>query len=258
MNWAAKRRLQYLAGFFGVIFIILFIIFYPVIFKKPTCNDGKKNGNELGVDCGGSCSLICKDTASDPLILWSRAFNVVGNDYNLVAYVENQNRDAAIEKISYEFRIYDDKNLLIGRRQGTAYIPPNRQFAIFEPRFNSGQSVVKSVMFDFTEPFVWVKKEPTLNTLPIYVDNIAMGNDGSSPSLSARIKNDSVHDLPQFDVIAILYDKDGNAINASKTVKSGLLSGSSSDVTFTWPEALSDTPVKKDVIIMINPFSVSF
>lgn len=258
MTWATKRQLQYVGGLFGIFLIILFIFLYPVIFKKPSCTDGKKNGVEAGIDCGGACSRMCLETTSDPVVLWSRAFPVVGNTYNLVALIENQNKNSGIENIPYEFRIYDVNNRLIGRRQGSTFIPPNTQFAIFEPRFDFGQSQVKSVTFEFSAPFNWIKKEPTLNTLPIYVDNITMGEDKKSPSLSAIIKNESIYEIPSFDVIAILYDEERNAINASKTVKEGLSSNNSLPVFFTWPEPLTSEPVIKDVLISINPFNVSF
>ncbi len=258
MNWAVKRRLQYSGGLFGVFLIILFIFLYPVIFKKPTCTDNKQNGIETGVDCGGSCSLVCTDSASEPVVLWSRAFPVLEGYYNFVALIENQNKNSAIRNVSYEFRAYDENNRLLGRRQGSTYIPPNKQFAIFEPRFASGESKIKSITFEFVPPYVWEKKDPTLNNLLLFVDNIEMGTDIESPSLSARVKNDSVYDIPSFEAIAILYDIDGNAINVSKTVKDGISNGSTLPLFFTWPEKLSSDPVKKDVLIKINPFIVSF
>jgi len=258
MNWAAQRRLQYLGGLFLVFCIIIFIFLIPVIWRKPTCTDGKKNGDEVGVDCGGSCELMCKEKVSDPLILWSRAFHVVGNTYNLVAYVENQNKNSGVIEANYEFRIYDTDNLLIGRRQGSTFIPPNKQFAIFEPRYDFGQSKVKSVSFEFTGPFTWIKKEPTINNLALFVNDITIGNDIKSPSLTATIKNESIYEIPSFEVVAILYDENHNAINASKTVKDGLRSNDSLPVFFTWPEAFTSTPVTEDVLISINPFTASF
>ncbi|NVN97408.1 hypothetical protein HXX01_04255 [Candidatus Nomurabacteria bacterium] len=258
MTWAAQRRLQYIGGLFLVFCIILFIFLYPIIFRKPTCFDGKQNGDETGVDCGGSCQLMCKEKISDPVILWSRAFPVVGNTYNLVAYIENQNKNSGVVEASYEFRVYDVKNLLIGRRQGTTFIPPNKQFAIFEPRIDFAQREVKSVSFEFTGPLTWVRKEPTLNNLSIFADKVTMGDDMNNPSLTAVIKNESIYEIPSFDVIAILYDENHNAINASKTVKESLPSNDSMPVFFTWPNALTGVPVIKDVLISINPFTVSF
>lgn len=258
MNWATQRKLQYLGGFIGLFLIIIFIFLYPIIFKKPTCSDGVMNGTETGTDCGGACSLMCKESISDPVVLWSRAFPVVGNTFNLVALVENQNKNSAIQEVSYEFRIYDVSNRLIGRRQGTTYLPPNKQFAIFEPTFDPGEAELKSVTFEFTTPLVWIKKEPILNNLPLYVDNITIGEDKRSPSLSAVIKNESIYNIPPFEAVSILYDINHNAINVSKTITEGVKSNDSVPVYFTWPKELSSDPIVKDVLIQIDPFTVSF
>ncbi|MEK7585923.1 MAG: hypothetical protein AAB477_01660 [Patescibacteria group bacterium] len=258
MSWAAGRQMQYIFGLLLFLGLVALIIAWPSITKKPTCTDGKQNGGERGVDCGGVCQKICNADVSEPVILWKRAFPVTGNVYNLVAFVENRNKDAGIESVSYEFRIYDTKNILIGRRSGRTFIPPNQQFAIFESRFDSGQSEVKSVTFDFTSPFVWLKKAPTLQTLPIKVEDVILSGDQSSPSIKATVSNESIYDLPEFDVVAIVYDVNHNAINASRTHKDALLSNGKTLLLFTWPNPFTDISASKDILVQINPFTVSF
>jgi hypothetical protein len=258
MSWASRRQFQYISGLLIFLGLIGLIIAWPYITKAPTCTDGKQNGGERGVDCGGSCQRICNADASEPVILWYRAFPVTGSVYNLVAFVENRNKEAAIAQVSYEFRIYDTNNILIGRRQGKTFIPANQQFAIFESRFDSGASDIKSVNFDFTSPFVWLKKKPVIQTLPIRVDEIIMSEDKSSPSLTARINNDSIYDLPSFDVVALLYDIKHNVINASKTHKEGLDTNQNSLLLFTWPNPLTDDPATKDILVQVNPFTTPF
>ncbi len=258
MSWASRRQAQYIFGLLAFLGFIAFLFFLPSLTKAPTCSDGKQNGGERGVDCGGICQRICNADVAEPVILWYRAFPVTGNFYNLVAYIENSNSGAAVENVSYQFKIYDQNNILIGRRQGSTYIPPNQEFAIFEPRFDADAGQIKSVTFEFTSPLVWVKKAPTIQTLPIKVEDTTLGGDINSPSLTATISNESIYNLPAFDVIAILYDADHNAINASKTHKDGLLSNDRSLVLFTWPQAFSGTPVTKDIMVEINPFLTSF
>jgi len=258
MSWASRRQFKYLAGLFIFLALIVFAFTYKLIFKQPTCSDGKQNGEETGVDCGGSCIRVCDAEATTPVVIWSRAFPVIDNNYNLVAFVENRNKDSAVVSADYEFRIYDTNNKLLGRRQGKTFIPPNQQFPVFESRFYAGDSNVKSISFEFTSPLVWVKKDPTLQTLPINVSKISFDNNPDTPTLSANIDNNSIYDIPEFDVIAILYDIDHNAINASKTHKGKLLNNSSTQAYFTWPEAFDVEPVMKEVLIEINPFSVSF
>jgi hypothetical protein len=258
MSWASRRQFKYLSYLFIIIVLIVFAIIYPIIFKKPTCSDGKQNGAETGIDCGGACMKMCLSEVAEPAIIWSRAFPVTGSTYNLVAYVENRNKNSGVYSAPYEFRVYDTDNKLIGRRQGITFIPPNQQFAVFESRFDAGQSKIKSVTFEFVPSLVWIKKDPTLQTLPVNINKIVLDNNKDTPTLSAVVNNNSVQDLPEFDVIAILYDVDHNAINASKTHKGPLKNNNSSPIIFTWPETLTATPVTEDLLISINPFTVSF
>lgn len=258
MSWASRRQFKYATGVIIFLGLIVFAFAYPYIFKKPTCSDKKQNGVETGIDCGGTCSLVCKSDISEPNVLWSRAFHVTGTTYNLVAFVENRNNDAGVVNAPYEFKVYDTNNKFLGRKEGRTFIPPNQQFAVFESRFDAGQSQIKNVTFEFNPALTWIKKEPTLQTLKINVSKIIFNDDKDTPSLTAVVNNDSIYDIPGFDVVAILYDIDRNAINASKTTKGKLSSNVSLPLVFTWPEALSSFPVTKDVLIQINPFSVSF
>ncbi len=258
MSWALRRQLIYFGGLVLFVGIVFFFATYSAFHQAPTCMDGKQNGDELAVDCGGACSRLCMSQVSEPIILWSRAFPVTGSDYNLFAYVENQNKNGAVYNIPYEFRVYDTDNKLIGRRQGSTFIPANQRFGVFEARFDAGTSIPKSVTFSFTGPFVWYKKAPTIQTLPIRIDKITFGSDPASPTLTAQISNDSIYDLPEFDVMTVLYDSSHNAINVSKTHKDGLKSNETAPILFTWPNAFSDTVITKDILPQINPFLTSF
>ena len=258
MSWASSRQSKYFLGVVAFIALIGFIMIYPSLTTPPTCSDGKQNGGEVGVDCGGSCSRLCSSQVSEPIILWSRPFLVVGTTYNLVALVQNQNQNAAVQGVNYKFKAYDANNKIIGTREGGTFIPPNQEFAIFEPRFDAGGVPIKSVSFEFTSPFVWIKKNPVVQSLPITVNKVVFDESGSLPVLTAQVNNDSIYDLPAFDIITILYDADHNAINASKTHNEGLPSNSQAPLTFTWPTVFKDTVITKDVFVQINPFTTPF
>lgn len=256
MSWAGRRQFVYSMGFLLFVAGILFLIFYSVFFQKPTCMDGKQNGGEQGIDCGGNCVLFCPFQVSEPNILWSRVFPVSGSNYNLVAYVENQNINAGVYDIGYEFRVYDTAGKYIGRREGRTFIPPNQRFAVFESRFDAGESVPKNSTFIFTEAYIWIKREPVSSLLSLSVDKIVLDNSSGSPRLTARIKNNSIIETPQFDVITILYNESRNAISASKTHLDGLKSNESSPLIFTWPVLFAEDPSIKDIIPLINPFLI--
>lgn len=255
MTWAFKRQIFDLIIVVGVVAIFGFLIIYPYFNKAPTCTDNKQNGDETGVDCGGMCAQACMAEVDPVSVLWSRAFRVVPGRYNAVAYLENHNQNTAVNKINYRFRFADENNIYIGKREGTTFIPPSGNFAVFEPAIDLGHSIPVYTTFEFTSVPKWiVVSQEKINQLKILVSNVELKDEKTSPRLSATVKNNSLFIIPEVDVIAILYDESGNAISVSRTYLDTLLGEETKNITFTWPEPLSGTIVAKEIIPMFNVF----
>lgn len=257
MTWALKRQILYVSILLAFFLVLGFLVSYPYLNKPATCSDGKQNGIETGVDCGGSCQLACIFEVDKLSVLWSRSFRVVPGRYNAVAYVENQNVDTAIYKIKYKFRFADANNVYIGKREGETAVPPAGKFAIFESAIDMGNSVPVYTSFEFTEIPTWVNVSPDkTNELNLVVEDINLENENISPRMSAVIKNKSLFIVPDLNVVTILYDKLGNAISASRTYIELLRGEESVNVNFTWPEAFTAEVVTKEIIPMYNIFDV--
>jgi len=258
MTWALKRQIFYIVILVLFFSIFGFIIVYPKFNKEPTCVDGKQNGSETGIDCGGSCALACIAQVDDISVLWARAFRVIPGRYNALAYIVNHNQNAGIRKIHYRFRFADAKNIYIGKRESSTFIPPGGSFAIFEPGIDIGNSVPVYVNFEFTDQTpLWEQISPELNKqLKVLVSEIKLTDETTSPRLSAVIKNSSLFTIPDVGVIAILYDDKHNAISTSRTYLEKLGPLQSANINFTWPEPLGGTVVAKEIIPMVNYFSV--
>lgn len=255
MTWALKRQIIFLTIFLSVFGALIFWVSYPFFHALPSCVDHTQNGNEIGIDCGGSCSTAC-ETQVDPIaILWSRAFRVVPGRYNAVAYLENHNPSVAVQKIKYKFRFADKDNIYIGKRDGETYIPPSSKFAIFEPAIDVGNSIPVYSTFEFTEEPVWTQVPiEKINQLKVFASDIRLEGEDTSPRLFATMKNNSLFVIPEVTVIAILYDEAGNAVSASRTYLDVLNKEDSQDVSFTWPEAFNKKVVVKEIIPMFNIF----
>ncbi len=258
MNWALRRQILDILILAAVVLGLGFLIAYPYLSKEPTCTDGKQNGVETGVDCGGMCARACIEE-TDPLsVMWSRAFQVVPGRFNAVAYVENHNRTKAVNKISYRFRFADENNIYIGKRDGSTFIPPSGNFAIFEPAIDLGHSVPVYTTFEFTEAPSWFQVDQSkIDQLKIFVSDIKLEGADKSPKLSATIKNASLFSIPQVSVVAILYDKNGNAVSISQTFMDKLFGEENRVATFTWPEPFTGEVVAKEIIPMFNVFTAS-
>ncbi len=257
MTWALKRQIFYVAIVVLFFSIGAFLIIYPQFNKTPTCFDGRQNGEEVGVDCGGACAKACISQVDNVSILWSRAFKVVPGRYNVVAYLVNHNKNIAVSKINYRFRFADKDNLYIGKREGSTFIPPTGAFAIFEPAVDVGNSIPVYVTLEFTQAPTWtfVSKEK-LDQIKMLVSNIKLLDQETSPRLSATLKNHSLFTVPDVNVIAILYDASHNAVSASRTFLDVLNPEQSVDLNFTWPEAFTSPVVEEEIIPMYNIFGI--
>jgi hypothetical protein len=256
MTWALKRQMFYLIILLAFIVVFGFLIVYPHFNKAPSCTDFKQNGDETGIDCGGSCARACTENTDEVSVLWARAFRVVPGRYNAVAYIVNHNKSAAIQKINYKFRFGDANNVYIGKREGSTYIPAGGNFAVFEPGIDVGNSIPVYVTFEFTQPEVWLQvPEEKLKQLKVNVSDIQLSGESESPRLSATIKNNSLFTIPNVSVIAILHEAGGNAIATSRTFLSTLGPLQNSQINFTWPEPLSGDVVETEIIPMYDVFS---
>ena len=255
MKWALKRQIFYL-GILAVFLLVFgFLIISPYINERPSCSDNRRNGDELGIDCGGSCSKVCSFEVDQISILWSRSFKVIPGRYNAVAYLENHNKNSAIKRIKYKFRFSDENNIYIGKREGETFIPPSGKFAIFEAGIGVGHSIPVYTSFEFTETPVWDKiSQDKLNQLKISVSDIKLENQDTKPHLSASITNNSLFIVPEISVVALLYDDRGNVVSTSSTYLDVLGREESKKINFTWPEPITENIVAKEIIPIYNIF----
>lgn len=234
----------------------MFIIVYPSLNKPPTCLDNKQNGDETGIDCGGLCARACIAQVDELSVMWARAFKVIPGRYNAVAYITNHNKSTAVQKINYRFRFADADNIYIGKREGSTFVPPGGNLAVFEPAIDIGNSIPVYTTFEFTQVPNWLQvPEDKIDQLKVLISNIELEAEDTSPHLSATIKNNSLFTIPNVGVIAILYDKAGNAASTSRTFLNKLAPLESADIDFTWPEAFSSPVVATEIIPMYDIFS---
>lgn len=233
-SWSSKRRFYYGGGVVLILTAILTVSFFSYFYKAPTCADGIQNGNETGVDCGGSCLNICKSETLTPVVYWSKAFNISGDVYNIAAYVENPNLDSSNPRAAYEFRIFDDRNILLGVRDGQTFIPKNKKFIVFEPGFVIPNRTPKYVEFAFTSFSTWQKNDSTEPN--ISVDNSPLSATSTAPRIDGSITNNSLQNIGGLELVALVQDSDNNAVAVSRTFVDGLNSDSSQDFVFTWPK----------------------
>lgn len=255
LSWSQKRKLRYIGIVSILPLFIIGIVVYRYATRPPTCFDGKQNGLEVGVDCGGSCQRVCASEVSSLVLKWSRAFYVDDDVYNLVAYIENQNTNVGIRQIPYEFRVLDASNNVIGEPYvNYAYVGPNESTAIFVPGFEVGDARPTQVLFRFLQNPIWEKTGAQFAAPQLVVNYRDPYDIESRPKLRAEIENITFDDFTDVPVVAIVYDTDGNAMAASQSFIDQINDGERRVLTFTWPRPFPREISRVEVTPRINPF----
>lgn len=246
LGWGTRRKLLYSAVVIVVGIAVLAFIYQSLFTAPPTCFDRKQNGTETGVDCGGSCSLVCPDSARAPAVLWARSFETDPGTYTAAAYIQNRNVGAGARRVAYSFKLFDAQNSLVVERDGVADLPPLATIPIVEPGIRAGNRVVARTLFAFLSVPVWSKISSA--SLPnIHVADERLAEDGSQ--LSAMVENNSAIDTTSLTAVGVLFDADGAALAASKSALGVIAGKSSGSLVFTWPLGTPNA-VRAEIIIL--------
>ncbi len=245
-SWSKNRKITYalivIIAVIGLIGIPSFLLFY----KAPTCFDGKQNGSETGLDCGGKCTRLCQSSFLTPSVTWAKIENVVPGIYNAAAYIVNPNNEGEAKDVPYKMSLFDKEGMLITETFGTVTIPPHRNTLAFSGSIKVEKSIPAKVVFEFTSQPNWYKKADTLAELVVLSSDYEEG--GQNSSLMVSLKNNSLNILNNIGVYVILKDKDGNAIGFSKTILDSISPKSSIIAPFTWNTNRQGAVVSKEVL----------
>ncbi len=243
LPWRTRRQFFYFSIFaLAVLVVAVGVVYY--FYPKPDCFDGKQNQNEEGIDCGGSCTP-CLGNLQDISVIWVRFFENKPGHYDAAALINNPNLFAGMPNISYIFKLYDDRNFQIASKIGATFINPGEQQVIFVADLVPGPRVPKRATFEFTTPKGWIYFKTEKSFLSVTGKNFT---NTPFPRLVTEISNDSLYDIRDIYVSAILYDEAGNAQAVSST-KIDLIKGeSSAQAILTWGQLFNKMPSSIEVI----------
>ncbi|MDB5225056.1 MAG: hypothetical protein JWL87_8 [Candidatus Adlerbacteria bacterium] len=243
LSWSGRRKALY-TSVVSIIALMLLIFIYQSLFTAPPlCTDRKQNGGELGVDCGGPCSLLCTGAARAPVVIWARAFETAPQIYTAAAYVQNNNLGSVARQVGYSFQLFDAENKLVVARDGVADLSPVPTVPIIETGINAGHRTVARTIFSFSTEPVWLKA----GGLPaLSASKQSLSPDGSR--LSATIRNDSLVQA-RATIAAVLFDAEGVARAASKSTVTIPARGET-PVVLTWGLVPQEPIVRAEITIL--------
>lgn len=254
MSWASRRKTAYLIGVFLFFAVPLGAVGFLWWYEPATCFDGIQNGGETAVDKGGSCELLDERALIPHAVLWTRPFMVRPGLFNAVAYIENPNQEAGVERVAYRIRLYDANNVLVAERVGETYIIPGAITPVFEGGIDTGFRVATRAFFEFTEPLVWHRLGGVAHT--VTVSNKQLGAVDTVPRLDARVANTEPRDRKDLRMVAVVFDAAGNAFAASQTIVPLLEGKGNLQISFTWPVPFEREAARVDVLPLLAPVAL--
>lgn len=253
-TWALRRRIQYGLGVGVFVLLVLSFAYTQLARTTPSCFDGKQNGDERGVDCGGSCQRVCAFDVTEPQIRWSQSFRVTDGQYNVVAYVENRNRDAGVRDLEYRFILYDEQGDVITERAGTTPLPPDGVYPIFEGAVSTNGVALARTFVELDADPVWLSAAAGREQFEVRSRQLFDAD--VRPRLSARVYNTSLDDERDVEIVATIFNASGIALTASRSVVPLFLGREEREVVFTWPEPIAKTvrscEVPSDIMVVLD------
>jgi Mg-chelatase subunit ChlD len=229
-------------------------VYFMYFYATPTCFDGKQNGEEIGVDCGGlSCTRICAVSVQQPTVLWSKSFQVQPGQYNAVAYVENKNAKAGTPELDYTFTL-SDKTGVITERSGKTVLPPDSSYPVFEGRIDTWGRIPTETKLVLHPADMWL---PASDTRSLFqTKDLKLVEADARPKLNVTMENTSLDEAKSVEVVATIFDARGNALTSSQTFVDQFPGRSTKDLVFTWPNPIAKTirscAVPTDVVLAID------
>lgn len=253
MTWASRRRTLYILGIGGVLVACVSIPAIFILRTPDTCFDKVQNQGETAIDKGGPCKLLDERSLSPHAVLWTRPFYVRDGLYSVAAYIDNPNNGAGVASAPYRFKVYDENNILVAERTGSAFIMPGTITPVFEGQLTTGNRKASRAFFEFLAPLVWVKSTDISHD--IVIKNREVVDNTTTPRISARAHNTSVSKARNIAFVAVIFDTAGNAFAASETIVPEIAAGEEENIVFTWPQAFSRPVGHVDITPLRAPVS---
>ena len=254
-QWSRRRKRIILALILFVLIVLIGLPIFFLLYRSPTCFDKKQNGNETGVNCGGTWQPLCT-AESLPLTLQGdpRVLKVQDNTFELVAVIENSNVSGEIYRAGYVFKIYSlSSSIPIKVVEGETFVPKGATFAIFEGPFVLEEGVNPSrVTFEWKEGnLAWRRNATKLPEL--VVKGVNLSREDTRPRLDVTVGNNSLESVSNIELIALISNEAGNMFAASKTFIDTLPVGVNTPIVFTWPSPFSEKVLHTKIIIRVLP-----
>lgn len=255
MDWATRRKIIYTSAV--IILVVVYSLYHyrDVITPSPTCFDGKANGLENGIDCGGDCQLMCTNDTKPLIVEWSSFIKTKEKTYDLVALVSNKNINNDAVSTPYVFNLIDKEGKTIFESKGEVVSPVNTSFPIILQNINVEDEPSKLLVYVSQNKHYKTLLNGNKTLIKVVSTSIEEGSDISRAY--ATVENNTLDTLLNTKVKVILFDENKNAVGVSETIIERLRGEEKKQIIFTWKTPFEKKPVVAEIYPIINPFTLN-
>jgi hypothetical protein len=254
MTWATQRKLIY--ALVVLVFMGALVLYSArdILFPVPTCFDTKKNGDEAGVDCDGSCNLRCIANVQALSVVWSSAIKTGPHMYDVVAMVSNKNISSAPHVVAYTFTLMSKSGDVLATLNGTSPVLLQSDFPVIQQNIPLQEDPARVIVRLVPAPMYAVAQQSTAS--PIRVTSTQY-EPGDTPRIYVTLANTTRTVFMKLPLRMVAYDANDNAIAVGESIIPVLGKEEIQNVPFTWNQYLSSYPVKIRAYPIIDPFTGS-
>ncbi len=245
MSWASRRQSLIAGGVLAVVAAFASVVAFVSLYETPSCTDGKRNQDEEGIDCGGGCAFLCRETVAPPSIRFARAFSSGEGRVNVVAYIDNPNPRAAVKDALFTVELFDASGTAVGAYKGAVDLPAGVTVPVFAPGIAVSAAPTRTFV-SFDEASLRFEANRSTDEVPVVTDTLL--TQLPTPRLTANVRNDLPYTLYNVHVIATVFDTTGNVMMASETLLSRIAGSATEQAVFTWNTPLPTEPGRIDVV----------
>ena len=234
MESRAKKQIFIGSIVILVVLTMAFAIDFFYFREAPTCADNKKNQGEEGIDCGGPCRACDEINLKNVQVLWVKALPTTGNNYDLAARIKNLNQNHGSPALSYEFKIYDLNNNLIGSRTGTGFIMPREEKYLIELRVSASAQAAKVALLITETSWQKTTKYEDIRLSIFEKKYQLIDSENIYSEASGIIKNSSYFDLKNTRINVALKDEKGELVAVNLVELVDLVAGQERYFSAPW------------------------
>ena len=249
MTWGAQRKTYIILGLIVFFSIPVFTWLFLLLYEAPNCSDGLQNGQENGIDCGGSCDLICTQDVEPLSTVWYRTFPESQTAVTGIALIENKNNAAEARSVPMTFALFSEGLEIDSKTQLVTLVPQKRTPVIIKG-LEFGASQIDFTSFAVGQPDGWYKK--TVEEKLIRISNERIDNSQGRVKIFAIVSNESfTEQYIDIDFAVIAYNVEGNVIGYSTTYLESFAPQSREEIFLTWTQALEEKISRIEIIPLI-------